>query len=104
MHKPKVEIDKTRPSIILIYINYILNTAEKLHHKALVNCCSWNVCLQISVFFVLLACVRLRKLQGVAISASEEGGPGPGLPDTGEQEKQPALIPTQTHVQIHTTL
>lgn len=57
-----------------------------------------------SVFFVLLACVRLRKLQGVAISASEEGGPGPGLPDTGEQEKQPAPIPIQTHVQIHTTL
>ncbi len=48
------------------------------------------------------ALVCYRKLQGVSVWAPEEGGPRPGLPDTGGKAKHLALILTQLLVHAHT--
>lgn len=50
----------------------------------------------------MLVCVRCRKLQGVSVWAPEEGGPRPGLPDTGGKAKHLALILTRILVHAHT--
>lgn len=61
-------------------------------------CCLYCLCVSFE-----WECVCHRKLQGVSVWAAEEGGPRPGLPDTGGKGKTLGSdTDTNTCAQIHT--
>lgn len=75
-------LSSNQVNFIIVIVNYFF--------------CSVRICA------CICECVRCRKPQGVSVWAPEEGGPRPGLPDTGGKAKHLALILTRLLVHAHT--